>query len=59
MERIFGLIVYFVGLIMMTTMILNALEIINQAAPIATIAFLIFGYLLCVTGYLFARKSTS
>lgn len=57
MERIFGLVVYMVGLVIMTTMILNALEIINQTGPIGTVAFLFFGYLLCVTGYFFARKS--
>lgn len=57
MERIFGAIVYVVGLIMMVTMILELMGIINQAGSITTIIFLIFGYILCVTGYLFSRRS--
>ncbi len=57
MERMFGVLVYVVGLLMMITMVLNAIGVINRTGPIPTLAFLVFGYLLCVTGYLFTRRS--
>lgn len=57
MERIFGAVVYVVGLIIMVTMLLELMGIIDQAGPITTLLFLIFGYILCVTGYLFSRRS--
>ena len=57
MERFFGVAVYVLGLIMMVTMILESLQVFDRTGPILTLAFLIFGYLLCVTGYMFARSS--
>lgn len=57
MERILGMAVYTLGLIMMVTMVLNAMGILNQAGPLPTVGFIIFGYILCVTGYFFTRKS--
>jgi uncharacterized membrane protein len=58
MAKLFGIVIYTLGLVMMITMILEAMDIIDRASEIATVAFLIFGYLLCVTGYLFARRSS-
>lgn len=57
MERIFGVIIYVLGYGMMVTMLLDIMGIIDRAGPIATVAFLVFGYILCVTGYLFTRRS--
>ena len=57
MERFFGIAVYALGLIMVVTMIMNAMGVIERPGPIAALAFTLFGYLLCVTGYLFSRRS--
>lgn len=57
MERLFGVAVYLLGLIMMVTMTLDALGIFDRTGPIFTVVFLIFGYALCVTGYMFSRSS--
>ncbi|MBA3532596.1 MAG: hypothetical protein H0T73_11785 [Ardenticatenales bacterium] len=57
MERMFGVATYMLGLIMMITMVLDAMEFINQADPIPTVLFIIFGYVLCVMGYMFTRKT--
>lgn len=57
MERIFGVAVYLLGLVMMTTMVFDALGIIDRTGPLLTVVFIIFGYLLCITGYMFTRNS--
>lgn len=57
MERLFGVAVYLLGLIMMVTMTLDALGLFDRTGPILTVVFLIFGYALCVTGYMFSRSS--
>lgn len=57
MERAFGVAVYLLGLLMVVTMIMRALNFIDRPGSVATIAFLFFGYVLCVTGFLFVRRS--
>lgn len=57
MGRLFGVAVYLLGLIMMVTMVLDAMGIIDRTGPLLTVVFLVFGYLLCITGYLFARST--
>lgn len=59
MERIFGITLYGIGYIMMVTMVLNALGVIERTGPLGTAAFLVFGYLLCLTGFMFARRASS
>lgn len=58
MERFFGLVIYLIGYIMMVTMVLNAVGVINRVGPIGTVTFLVFGYLLCLTGFVFVRRAS-
>jgi dipeptide/tripeptide permease len=57
MERMFGVATYLLGLIMMITMVLDAMGVIDQTRPIVTLAWIIFGYVLCILGYMFTRKT--
>jgi hypothetical protein len=40
-------------------MVLNALGIINRTSPIGTVTFIVVGYILCLTGFLFARRASA
>ncbi len=58
MERVFGIVIFLIGYIMMATMILDSLGVIDRAGPVAAVTFLVFGYLLCITGFLFVRRAS-
>ncbi len=58
MIQLFGVATYLIGLIMMVTMVLESVGMIDRTNPIATVLFLVFGYILCVTGYLFVRRAS-
>ncbi|MCB0076658.1 MAG: hypothetical protein KDD73_04475 [Anaerolineales bacterium] len=58
MERIFGVVLYLLGYIMLSVTIADALSIAELLDDTSMALFMGIGYLLCVVGFLFNRRSS-
>lgn len=59
MERIFGVVIYMLGYIMLSVTLVDALGMWDVMSDLSMALFMVVGYLLSVVGFVFNRRSSN